>query len=258
MKYKPTKEELISYLYDELSAEEMEKVDGYLKEHPEAKQELEELHETRMLMGDFEDEEMLEPMAFMNPTKNEEWLYWRKYVAIAATLLLIITFGTLSGFKVVSTEQGMQIGFGEANLGLTEEQVADLIYQDRVNLLDYVNNTLEARNDSLDYKLNTLQANLTNEDLVRQTFENEKAAFLQEITLLTDKLGDDYRGILREIVVNFSNNIETQRIEDLRNIQAAFDAFENATVNRQLDVEDALFTLSEKVNTIAASLSNRN
>lgn len=258
MKYRPTKEELISYLYDELSAAEMEKIDGYLKEHPEARKALEGLQDTRMLMSDFEDEEMPEPMAFINTTKNEEWLYWRKYVAIAATLLLIITFGTLSGFKVVSTEQGMHIGFGEANLGLSEEQVTDLIYQDRVNLLDYVNNTLEVRNDSIDNKISILQASLTNEDLVRKTFEDEKTAFLQEITLLTDKLGDDYRGILREIVVNFSNNIETQRIEDLRNIQAAFDAFENATVNRQLDVEDALFELSEKVNTIAASLSNRN
>jgi hypothetical protein len=258
MKYKPTQEELISYLYGELSAEEMDKVDAYLREHPEARKELEALQDTRMRMSEYEEEDMPEPMAFLTPSKNEEWLYWRKYVAIAATLLLIITFGTLSGFKVISTEQGMHIGFGEANIGLTEDQVADLIYQDRVNLLDYVNASLEARNDSIDARFSTLQASLTNEDLVRQTFEAEKEAFLQEVSILTDKLGDDYRGILREIVVNFSNNIETQRIEDLRNIQAAFDAFENATVNRQLDVEDALFNLSEKVNTIAASLSNRN
>lgn len=258
MKYKPTQEELISYLYDELSADKIEQIEVYLNENPEARRDLESLQETRMLIGEYDDEEMPEPMVFLNPTKNEEWLYWRKYVAIAATLLLVITFGTLSGFKVVNSDQGLHVGFGETNMGLTEEQVADLIYQDRVLLLDYVNNTLDARNDSINYKFNTLQASLTNEDLVRRTFENEKEALIQEISTLTDRLGENYRGILREIVVNFSNNIETQRIEDLRNIQAAFDALENATVNRQLDVEDALFNLSEKVNTIAASLSNKN
>ena len=258
MKYKPTKEELISYLYDELSTEEMEKIEGYLNEHPEERRNLESLQETRMLLGEFEDEEMPQPMAFITPSKNEEWLYWRKYVAIAATLLLIITFGSLSGFKMVSSEQGMHIGFGEANLGLTEDQVAELIYQDRVLLLDYVNNNLEARQDSINNKFQMIQASLSNEDLMRQTFENEKEALLQEITALTDRMGSDYRGILREIVVNFSNNLETQRIEDLRNIQAAFTDLENASVNRQLDIEEALFNLSEKVNTIAANLSNKN
>ena len=79
---------------------------------------------------------------------------------------------------------------------------------------------------------------------------------MQEVSILTDKLGDDYRGILREIVVNFSNNIETQRIEDLRNIQAAFSALEDATVNRQIDMEEAIIDLTERVNAVAANLSN--
>lgn len=258
MKYKPTQEELISYLYDELSAEQMDKIEGYLKENPEARRELESLQETRMLMGEYEDEEVPAPMAFLNPAKNEEWLYWRKYVAIAATFLLIIVFGSLSGFKMVQSDNGFHIGFGESPNGLTEQQVADMIYQDRVMLLDYVNSSLEARNDSINEKFGVLQASLTNEDLIRKTFEQEKEALIQDLTDLNNKLGADYRGILREIVVNFSNNIETQRIEDLRNIQAAFSDLEHATVNRQMDMEDALFNLSEKLNTIAASLSNKN
>ena len=258
MKYKPTQEELIAYLYGELPFEEIEKVEAYLKENPEAKRELESLQNTSMLMGELEDEEMPAPMAFLNPVKNEEWLYWRKYVAVAATLLLIIAFGSLSGFKMVQSDNGLHIGFGETPNGLTEQQVADMIYQDRVMLLDYVNSSLEARNDSINEKFGVLQASLTNEDLIRKTFEQEKEALIQDLTDLTNKLGADYRGILREIVVNFSNNIETQRIEDLRNIQAAFTDLENATVNRQMDMEDALFNLSERVNTIAANLSNKN
>jgi len=257
MKYKPTQEELIAYLYGELPSDEIEKIEAYLKENPEARRELESLQDTSMLMSELEDEEIPAQMAFLNPVKNEEWLYWRKYVAIAATLLLLVTFGALNGFKVVQSEEGLHVGFGETQYGLTEQQVADMIYQDRVMLLDYVNNSMEERNDSINLKFNALQASLTNEDVIRRTFDQEKEALIQDLTDLTNKLGTDYRGILREIVVNFSNNIETQRIEDLRNIQAAFNDLENATVNRQMDMEDAIVNLSEKVNTIAASLSNK-
>ncbi|HEY9116301.1 MAG TPA: hypothetical protein VIN11_00665 [Roseivirga sp.] len=256
MKYKPTQEEMIAYLYGELPQEMMDKIEDYLNTHPEAKRELASLQDTRILMGDFEDEEMPQPLAFFNPTKNEEWIYWRKYVAIAATLLLVISFGWISGFKIDQTADGLHLGFGETNYGLNEEQVAEMIYRDRVALLDYVNTTLEVRNDSIEERFNIIQASLSNDDLIKQTFETEKETLLQDLSDLTEKLGDDYRDILRQIVVNFSNNIESQRIDDLRNIQAAFDALEGATIDRQLNMEDALFNLSERVNAIAANLSN--
>lgn len=256
MKYKPIDEELIAYLYSELSQEETERIESYLEENPEERKQLETLQETRMLMGDLEDEELPEQMAFVNPIKNEEWHYWRKYVAIAATLLLIISFGWISGFKVINGENGTSIGFGETQMGLTEDQVADLIYEDRIQLLEAVNDNLSIRNDSINQKFNAIQASLNNDDRIQQTFEAEKEALLNDISNLTEKLGDDYRDILREIVVSFSNNLEAQRIEDLRNIQAAFDSFEDASINRRMDVEDALYSLSERINTVAASLSN--
>lgn len=256
MKYKPTKEEMIAYLYGELPQEMMDKIEDYLNTHPEAKRELASLQDTRILIGEFEDEEMPQPLAFFNPTKNEEWIYWRKYVAIAATLLLVISFGWISGFKIDQTSDGLHLGFGETNYGLNEEQVAEMIYRDRVALLDYVNTSLEVRNDSIEERFNIIQASLSNDDLIKQTFETEKETLLQDLSDLTEKLGDDYRDILRQIVVNFSNNIESQRIDDLRNIQAAFDALEGATIDRQLNMEDALFNLSERVNAIAANLSN--
>lgn len=257
MKYKPKQEELTAYLYGELPQEMIEKIEEYLNNNLEAKHELESLQETRLLMNEFEDEEMPEPLVFFNPSKNEEWLYWRKYVAIAATLLLVMTFGWLSGFKVDNSSEGFHIGFGETIYGLNEEQVADMIYQDRMALLDYVNTSMDVRNDSINEQFNFLQASLTNEDLVKNALQAEKQILLNDLATLTEKLGDDYRDILRQIVVNFSNNIEAQRIEDLRNIQAAFDALEGATINRQLDMEDALFTLSEKIDAVAATLSNK-
>jgi predicted membrane chloride channel (bestrophin family) len=81
---------------------------------------------------------------------------------------------------------------------------------------------------------------------------------LQQMTNLNDRLTGNYRDVLKEIVVSFSNNWDNQRIEDLRNIQAAFSNLEDATITRQFNMEDALNILSEKVDIIAASTRNPN
>lgn len=256
MSYKPSKEELISYLYGEIEKELAEKIEAYLEANPEERKKLHELQETQLLLAEVEDEELSEPLGFIEPKTNEEWLYWRKYVAIAATLALILSFGWLSNFKIIHSDEGTSIGFGTPNFGMSEEQVSALIYEDRMMLLEAVNSDLAIRNDSIEQKFSMLQAQLTNEDELQQIFEREKRQLLQDVNLLTEQLGEDYRGLLREIVVSFSNNLESQRIEDLRSIQAAFDAYEEANLERQLNVEDALFNLSQRIEAVAANLPN--
>ena len=91
---------------------------------------------------------------------------------------------------------------------------------------------------------------------LKEAFNREREALLNELTVFSEKVGEDYREILHQIVLNFSNNLETQRIEDLRNIQAVFSALEDATVNRQIDMEEAIIDLTERVNAVAANLSN--
>ncbi|MFT7382342.1 MAG: anti-sigma factor RsiW, partial [Roseivirga sp.] len=130
MSYKPTNEELMAYLYDEIEPTLKAQIEAYLKDSPKAKEELEALESTRLIFSDLEDEALPNNIPLLIPQGNSEWLYWRKYVAIAATLLLLITFGWLSGFNVQSYENGFQIAFGEIQNGLTEQQVADLINQD--------------------------------------------------------------------------------------------------------------------------------
>ncbi|MEC7753528.1 anti-sigma factor family protein [Roseivirga thermotolerans] len=256
MNYKPTREMLIDYLYDELPEEEKQAIEAYLKEHPEERAKLEEMQETSLLFSELEDEEMPQPMAFITPSKNEEWLYWRKYVAVAATLLLVCAFAWLSNFRVEKTNDGWRMAFGPAQYGMSEEEVTDLIYQDRLMVLDYMNTSLRNRNDSINRKFSALQASLNDDTFLKEAFNREREALLNELTVFSEKVGEDYREILHQIVLNFSNNLETQRIEDLRNIQAAFSALEDATVNRQIDMEEAIIDLTERVNAVAANLSN--
>jgi hypothetical protein len=257
MSYKPTHEELVAYLYDEIEPTLKAQIEAYLKNNPKAKEELEALESTRLIFSDLEDEALPDNIPLLIPQGNSEWLYWRKYVAIAATLLLLITFGWLSGFNVQSNENGFQVAFGEIQNGLTEQQVADLINQDRQLMFDYMSNRLKSVEDSLGYEMQTLQANYNSQEVVRNIFNQEKEVLLQQMTNLNDRLTGNYRDVLKEIVVSFSNNWDNQRIEDLRNIQAAFTNLEDAAINKQMDLEEAFIALSERVQAIAANNPNK-
>jgi hypothetical protein len=258
MSYKPTHEELVAYLYDEIEPVLQEQIEAYLNANPKAKKELEALESTRLVFSELEDEEIPNNIPLLIPERNSEWQYWRKYVAIAATLLLVVTFGWLSGFNMQSNENGFQVAFGEIQNGLTEQQVADLIEQDRQLMFEYMSNGLKSVKDSLDYDIRVLRTNYNSQELVRDVFQQEKELLLEQMASLNDRLAGNYRDVLREIVVNFSNNWDSQRIEDLRNIQAAFSNLEDATITRQFNMEDALNILSEKVDIIAASTRNPN
>lgn len=256
MKYKPTEETLMAYLYGELDGDQSGLVERYLEEHPEEKQKLHELSDTRLIFNELEDEELPGQLAFMAPVKNEEWLYWRKYVAIAASLLLILTFGWLTGFKVNYDQEGLYLGYGEVQRGMSEEQVNDMLFENNAALASYLQNNIKQGQDSLNLKLDAIQASNDNELAIQRIFAREKDALITQMVGLNDKLSGDYREILRQLVVNFSNNIESQRIEDLRSIQAAFTDLEDATIGKQFQLENAFSDLEEKVNAVIANNSN--
>lgn len=256
MKYKPTEETLMAYLYGELDEDQSGLVERYLEEHPEEKEKLKELSETRLIFNELEDEELPGQLAFMAPVKNEEWLYWRKYVAIAASLLLMLTFGWITEFKINYDEDGLYLGYGEVQRGFSEEVVSDMIFESNASLAAYLQDNMRASQDSINTKIDAIQASNDSELLVQRIFEREKNALITQMVGLNDKLSGDYRDILRQIVVNFSNNIESQRIEDLRGIQAAFTELEDATIGKQFQLENALVDLEEKVNTVLANNSN--
>ena len=79
---------------------------------------------------------------------------------------------------------------------------------------------------------------------------------MDDMIELSDGLSSNYRELMRELIVNFSNNYQSQRIQDLQNIQAAFNDLEDATVNNQLNIEDELIRLSDRLDAVIANLNN--
>ena len=255
MNYKPTEEELIGYLYNELTSEENERIAQFLADNPEEKKKLQNLQDTRLFIGQYEDEELPQQITLL-PTQNSKDNFWRRYVAVAAAILILFTMAWIGDFQMQYSPDGFALGFGELNPGLTEEQVAQMIYNDQLELVDYMQANLKANQDSLSNQLQIFEASLNPTELVKTAFQQEKEQLMGQMVSLNDDLSADYREILRQIVVNFSNNIESQRIEDLRGIQAAFTDLEDATIGKQFELAEALEILSERIDAVALNSNN--
>ena len=89
MSYKVDESTLMAYLYDELSAEEKQKVEAYLNENESARKELEALQEARWVMGKIKEREVEVPhFTFDQPgvvVGSESARWWKFPMGIAAS-----------------------------------------------------------------------------------------------------------------------------------------------------------------------------
>lgn len=256
MSFKPTDEALIAYLYGEASAEEMAQIAEYLEAHPKEKERLQALNDTRMVLGQLDDEPLSGNIAIDLPVRGKsEWAYWRPFVAVAASLLLLLTFAWQTNFGLSYTEDGFYIGYQEIDQGLSTDQVTALIQKEKQETIDQFMAYMREEKDTLNQKFDVLQASINEQPPL--IYAAEKQALIDDMMGLSNQLSANYRDILRTLVVNFSNNFEDQRIEDLQNIQAAFNELEDATIGNQLDIEDELIRLSDRLDAVIASLNNK-
>ena len=253
MSYKPTNEELIAYLYGELEESNRAQIEEYLKEHPEARASMEGMEETRVVMSQWEDEEVPLIPGFMQPHENSEWLYWRKYVAVAATLLLVIGFGWVAGFGLDYDDQGFRMGFNLEETGLSVEQVNELLEAQQQDLVAQFSNEINNLRSDMGDEIDLVKANneTTIQSLMAGQMDEQKREILTEMNSVNDRLTENYREIFRQLVVSFSNNYEDQRIQDLRKVEVAFNDLQDAIGTRQEALEEALYNLSLEVDALA-------
>ena len=138
MNYKPDEGTLISYLYGELSADEAMKVQTYLHANPEALKKLQALGDTKNILHQVQDKEVIAPPIFMDDTKTVSlWhnSYFKTVMSIAASLLFIMVAGRLMGTEINISSGELKISFGGKKEqptqliqpSLTEDKVQEMI-----------------------------------------------------------------------------------------------------------------------------------
>ena len=270
MNYKPDEATLISYMYGELDAKETEKVLQYLQQHPDELKKYHQMNEALDIMRRVEDKEVIAPPIYMGQDSNDNpfWrtTYFKTVTSIAASFLLIIVAGKLSGLEINYASGELRISFGSkqsvkqeivqpSNL-LTENQVQQMINAS----LTENNNVISANWTETQQKLDkSIKSNLAFntrriDDLMKSTSQasqDQVRGFVSNLQTENLRLMKDYlqlsskeqKKYVESLVVDFSSYLKEQRIQDIQLFQSRINSIEKNTVQFKQETEQILASI---------------
>ena len=270
MSYKPDESALVAYLYGELTGAEKESVERYLAETPEARVELEKLQQVRKLLGEVQDKEVIAPpIGFDNGGSRFALFtpYIRTILGIAASLVLILVAGRLTGVQINASGQELRISFGEP---ATQEESAPPVSATEVRQM--INSSLAENNtvlreswqrsqEALDASIreNLAQNSSRIDKLLSKTSSASKqqisdfAASMQarNMQMIQDyyKLtANEQKQYLEELLVDFSKYLQQQRNDDLMIMQSRMNSIEQNTDIFRQETEQILSSIISNAN----------
>jgi hypothetical protein len=279
MSYKPNENDLMAYLYGELEGSEKEAMDKYLFEHPEARLELERLQQMRSMLGHVKDKEVIAPPIFVGESKQRFiWNapYLKTIVSIAASLLLIILVGKLSGMRIQYQESELRISFGGNQVAndnaaaaaqpslasLSSEEVQAMINSslDKNNLamqsswketqqqLDAsITKNLQQNSNKIDKLVR--DASAASQDQIRQFVSGMQTENLQLVKNYFKLSADEQKQYIESLLVDFSKYLQQQRNDDLQLVQTRLNSIEKNTDVFKQETEQILSSIITTVGT---------
>jgi len=238
--------ELINYLYDEMSTEERQQFEIAMDNNPELKREFEELKAIRKGLARIQDKEVMEPFFLWGKNNSSSWtnafrgrslLMFRPFIAIAASLALILLVGYLTNFTITFRDQSLFIGFQKKDKNaeattFTKEEVAALVNKEIAKNNAYIFTKLSETENTYDTRFAALEkeaekpgkANVVPADMITQ---KELDIFLSQVRANNIRILQSYlesssvqqQDYFQAVLKEFSDYMENQREEDLRLIR---------------------------------------
>jgi hypothetical protein len=289
MSYKPDEKDWMAYLYDELEGEEKEKFDQYLLSSPEARQELQKYNELRKFMSSVEDKEVIAPPIFVGDNTGNSKLrslwnspYLNTIIGIAASLLLIIVVGRLTGTQVTYSNQEFRISFGTPTAPPVKEDVKETPTLSQEQVQQMINASLSQNNANMESvwsenqkKLNTsIRQNLAvNSEKIDQLVRQASNASQQQIReyvaglqaentqLVKDYFqltATDQKKYLENLLVDFAQYLQQQRNNDLQVVQMRLNDLEQNTDLFKQETEQILSSIITTVGATPVSTETKN
>lgn len=215
----------MDYLYEEISAEDKQRLEDYLEKNPNLQKELDQLQQTRNLLQQMPIEEPAQKLLVVEPRKRSFGQWWAEAknllpqtmwgktgFALAAGFALLMMIGSVAKVEIASTDAGYTFSLGQspvAEKGLSAEQTEALI------------------------------------DQIRQ----ENAAMLQQYA---NALNEQNQQQLLQVI----KYVEQQRINDLQLIDQNLDRFQQANNYRWLQANEFLGEVLQNVHVQTNSNDN--
>jgi hypothetical protein len=276
MSYKPSEQDLMAYLYGELEGAEKEAVDKYLFENPEARLKLEQLQQTRNILHQVKDKEVIAPPIFVGEHRRSVvWKapYFRTIVSIAASLLIVILVGKFSGMRVEIEDSAFRISFNESgspvpsmnvtpsgNVALSAAEVQEMInaslnknnlamqssWQESQKQLDAsITKSLALNSGKIDKLVR--EASVASQDQIRQFVSNMQTENLQLVKNYFKLSSDEQKQYVESLLVDFSKYLQQQRTDDLQLVQMRLNSLEKNTNVLKQETEQILSSIITSV-----------
>lgn len=258
----PSEEKIISYLYGELSSEEMKEMEAFIAKDPELAREIEDMKLLRTQLGKIEDEEVVEPIFLPHNLKNNgslsyrlNRLLWNPVVGIAATLLILFVLAVL--FKVDADFSGdaVTISFGDQSKNQSESG-----YITRDEALQLVKNSasqqtdLEERFEQISQSQNAQftalmnQQNLATEQIIGDFVAQLQKDNMVVIERFLELSQDQQEKYMQSVLTDFTQYLEEQRENDLQEIEDHLVNLHESQQVKNLETEELLAGIINTVN----------
>ncbi len=243
MNYKPEESKLIAYIYGELSEADKKEVEEYLSGNAEAKKELEELKATISILATVKDQEVDVPRFTFNQASEvvvgQKTIigFWKKSLAIAASISLIFLIGYLTNIRISFGDQGFELSFNEHS-GYSpqnvESMIANAIQENNQKIAENLSSSEVSLRKMIDENQNDIKTKLvgqsfsSNEDQLAQ----QRKEFMDLFRKMIESSELDQKKYTDEVLLDFAVYLDIQRQSDLEVIQTRFNSLEdNAELN---------------------------
>ena len=285
MNPKISKEQIIAYLYGELSEEEAQRVATYLQDHPEEAAEYESMQQLRGSLQKISDVEVTQPVIMLGQHRREHPFsglfrnrFFRSVTTAAAVVLIGLLMARITGLSLTYRDRALMIAFDKGDAPApamiaekpTQELKTRSIDYDsaRQQLITAVNEFIAEENRVLSQRLASLESNF--QDLKKNT-QSPAAVSVPEFAGIKEQDMEDLaRKISRQNLQLFSQVIkasqvqqeeyikslfsefavyfQSQRVEDLKKIEASLHSLRQESDLKKLETDETIARIIQTVN----------
>jgi hypothetical protein len=276
MNYKPDEKDWMAYLYGETEGAEKEKIDQYLLEHAEARKEFEKFQSLRKMMSSVEDKEVIAPPIIIEGSRQRflwNTPYIRMIVSIAASLLLIILVGKLTGTRVSMTGNEFKLSFGDQPSDIAkpviEKDMPSTLSAEEVQQM--INKSLTANNSEIEQswaesqkKLNASirqnlavnsakvdevmkSASVATQEQIRNYVATMQSENMQQVKDYFQLTSSQQKNYIETLLVDFDKYLQQQRNNDLQLVQTRLHSIEENSNVFQQETEQILTSIISSV-----------
>jgi len=267
--------DLINYLYDEMSTEERQQFEIAMENNPELKREFEELKEMRKGLAQIHDKEVMEPFFLWGKNGAASWasmfkkrslLMFRPFIAVAASLALVLLVGYLTNFTITYQDQSLFIGFNKAKVdnqtvAYTQDEIASLVNQEIAKNNAYIFSKLTETENNIDTKFASLESTAGKRmqptyipnDVVTQKeldvfLSNVRSNNLKVLQTYLQSSSVQQQDYFQAVLNEFSDYVENQREEDLRLIRRSLITLQEDQQTQKEETDQILANILTTVN----------